>query len=187
MSKLNIEGCPPIQGLWTVDSVPFVDDRGAFARLYCENELSSIIGHRHIVQINHSRTHAVGAVRGLHFQQPPHAEMKLIRCLKGRVWDVAVDLRAGSPTFLQWHAEELGSDRPRMFVIPEGFAHGFQVLEPDSELLYCHTASYTPGSEGGVSPVDPRLSIPWPLPVSDLSARDRSHPLLTADYSGVRL
>jgi dTDP-4-dehydrorhamnose 3,5-epimerase len=177
----------PLAGAAIVETTPLRDSRGAFARFYCDRELESIIGHRRIVQINHSRTHTVGAVRGLHFQNPPHAEMKLIRCLKGRVWDVAVDLRAGSPTFLQWHAEELSADNARMVVIPEGCAHGFQVLEEDSELLYLHTAIYTPSAEGGVSPSEPRLSIPWPLPVSDLSERDRSHHLLAEDYAGVTL
>jgi dTDP-4-dehydrorhamnose 3,5-epimerase len=108
-----------------------------------------------------------------------------VRCFKGRVWDVAVDLRAGSPTFLQWHAEELSSENARMLVIPEGCAHGFQVLEPGSELLYLHTAFYSPEAEGGVSCNDPRLGITWPLPVADLSHRDSSLPLIAADYSGI--
>src|SRR3546814_535660 len=125
-----------LAGVSVVDTQAFRDHRGAFARLFCERELASIMGGRHIVQINHSRTTMVGAVRGMHFQSAPHAEMKLVRCLKGRVWDVAVDLRAGSPTFLRWHAQELSEDNARMLVISEGCAHGFQALEPDSELLY---------------------------------------------------
>lgn len=168
-----------------VETAPISDERGAFTRFYCERELTSIIGNRHIVQINHSRTANAGAVRGMHYQHPPHAEMKLIRCLKGRVWDVAVDLRAGSPTFLQWHAEELTPGNARMMAIPEGCAHGFQVLEPDSELLYLHTAFYAPESEDCVSCNDPRLGIAWPLPVADLSRRDNSYPPLTADFSGI--
>ena len=125
----------PIPGLMTADATLHVDSRGAFARPYCERQLGELIGQRSIVQINHSRTRAVGAVRGLHFQHPPHAEMKLVRCLKGRVWDVAVDLRAHSPSFLHWHAEELTPENGRMMIMPEGFAHGFQVIEP-AELLY---------------------------------------------------
>ena len=121
------------------------------------------MGSRQIVQVNQSCTRTVGAVRGMHYQHEPHAEMKLVRCLKGKVWDVAVDLRAGSSTFLQWHAVELSAEKARMIVIPEGFGHGFQVLEEDSELLYLHTAHYAPFAEGGVRPMDPRLSIagPW--------------------------
>ena len=175
----------PVQGLMVVDTESHTDHRGAFARLYCQNELREIINPRQILQINHSSTHTVGAVRGLHYQYPPHAEMKLIRCLKGKVWDVAVDLRSGSPTFLSWHAEELSKSNKRMMVIPEGCAHGFQVLEEDSELLYLHTAFYTPSSEGGVQPTDPTLAISWPLSVQDLSDRDRSHPLLTSDFAGL--
>lgn len=177
----------PIVGLKVVETTPYLDARGAFARLYCERELADIIGNRRIVQINHSRTIHVGAVRGLHFQYPPHAEMKLVRCLKGRVWDVAVDLRQGSPTFLCWHAEELTPANARMMVIPEGFAHGFQVLEAESELLYLHTAFYTPEAESGLRHDDPRLGIHWPLPVSDLSARDAAHPLVSADFKGIAL
>lgn len=162
------------------------DHRGAFGRLFCMQELHEVLGERRIVQINHSRTLLSGAVRGMHYQRPPHAEMKMVRCLKGRVWDVAVDLREGSPTFLQWHAEELSPANGRMLIIPEGCAHGFQVLEDDSELLYLHTASYVPESEGGVAHDDPRLGITWPLPVKDLSARDLQHPLLNSGFSGIR-
>lgn len=174
-----------IPGVMRVETNYFTDARGAFGRLYCAAELSGIIGSRQIVQINHSCTAAVGAIRGMHFQYPPHAEMKLIRCLKGRVWDVAVDLRVGSPTFLHWHAEELTPNNARLMVIPEGCAHGFQVLEADSELLYLHTAFYHPAAEGGLRHDDPRLGIEWPLPAVDLSARDLSHPLLNQDFPGI--
>jgi dTDP-4-dehydrorhamnose 3,5-epimerase len=177
----------PLSGLKIARSVPHRDARGAFLRLFCAEELQAVLGRRQIVQINQSRTSSAGAVRGMHFQRPPHAEMKMIRCLRGRVWDVAVDLRAGSPTFLQWHAEELAQDDAQMLVIPEGFAHGFQVLQPDSELLYLHTAFYHPPSEGGLRHDDPRLAIAWPLPPQDLSPRDLSHALLGADFTGVAL
>lgn len=176
-----------IPGVMLVETTPHIDPRGAFARLYCEHELTSVIGNRRIVQINHSRTAAVGAIRGMHYQHPPHAEMKLVRCIKGRVWDVAVDLRAGSPTFLQWHAEELTPESARMMIIPEGCAHGFQVLEQDSELLYFPTAFYTPSSEDGLRHDDPRISITWPLPVTVLSPRDILHPLITPDFHGIQL
>ncbi|MDQ3228886.1 MAG: dTDP-4-dehydrorhamnose 3,5-epimerase [Pseudomonadota bacterium] len=173
-----------IAGVVVVETTPFTDARGAFARLYCDNELASVLGDRRIVQINHSRTHAAGAVRGLHYQRAPHAEMKLVRCIHGRVWDVAVDLRAGSSTFRQWHAEELTPGNTRMLVVPEGCAHGFQVLEADSELLYLHTARYLPDAEGGVRWDDPDLGIAWPLPVTDLSERDTRHPV-TRDFPGL--
>jgi len=176
----------PLAGLKIVVSAPYHDDRGAFLRLFCARELRPLLGRRQIVQINQSTTTRAGAVRGLHFQHSPHTEMKMIRCLRGRVWDVAVDLRQDSPTFLHWHAEELTAGDARMLVIPEGFAHGFQTLEPDSELLYLHTAFYEPAAEGGVRFDDPMLAITWPLAPQDLSARDSSHPLLNNDFTGVR-
>ena len=175
----------PIEGLVLVESTPRRDERGYFTRLYCQDELGELVGQRQIVQINQSSTRTVGAVRGMHYQREPHAEMKLVRCIKGKVWDVAVDLRAGSSTFLSWHAAELSAENARMMVIPEGFAHGFQVLEQDSELLYLHTAFYTPSAEGGIRPTDPKLSIAWPLAPQDLSDRDRSHPLLTSEFTGL--
>jgi dTDP-4-dehydrorhamnose 3,5-epimerase len=174
-----------LPGVVVVETTPFADHRGAFARLYCERELAPVIDGRRIAQINHSRTTTPGAVRGLHFQYPPHAEMKLARCIRGRVWDVAVDLRAGSRTFLHWHGEELTPDNARMLVIPEGCAHGFQVLEPDSELLYLCTAFYAPEAEGGIYCNDPRLGIAWPLPVVGLSQRDSSFPPIAQDFSGI--
>jgi dTDP-4-dehydrorhamnose 3,5-epimerase len=177
----------PVADLKIVQSCPYRDDRGAFLRLFCAQELEPVLGHRQIVQINQSRTTSVGAVRGMHFQFPPHAEMKMVRCIRGRVWDVAVDLRANSPTFLRWHAVELAQDDAQMLVIPEGFAHGFQALEPDSELLYLHTAFYHPPSEGGLRYDDPRLAIAWPLPPQDLSSRDLAHPLLGAEFVGIEL
>lgn len=176
-----------LAGLFVAEAVAVADHRGAFSRFFCANALEPALGARRIVQINHSLTRAVGAVRGLHFQQPPHAEMKLVRCLRGRVFDVAVDLRAGSPTFLQWHAEELSPASGRMMIIPEGFAHGFQVLEPESELLYLHTAFYMPDAEGGVAHDDPRVGIAWPLPATDLSQRDRQHPPLADGFTGIAL
>jgi dTDP-4-dehydrorhamnose 3,5-epimerase len=177
----------PLADLKVVQSLPQRDARGAFFRLFCAEELQPLVGDRQIVQINQSRTSHTGAVRGMHFQRPPHAEMKMVRCLRGRVWDVAVDVRAGSSTFLRWHAQELAQDDAQMLVIPEGFAHGFQALEPESELLYLHTAFYHQPSESGLRHDDPRLAIAWPLPPRDLSPRDLAHPLLGADFRGVAL
>jgi dTDP-4-dehydrorhamnose 3,5-epimerase len=176
----------PIAGAFVVTGAPFEDARGAFARVFCEAELAPQLAGRRIVQVNRSLTRRRGAIRGLHYQRPPSAEMKFVSCLKGKVWDVIVDLRAGSATLLQWHAEELSAATPRMVVVPEGCAHGFQVLEPDSELLYFHTAAYAPAAEAGVRYDEPRLAIRWPLAPADVSERDRSHPLLDAAFAGVR-
>ena len=174
------------QGLYVLNPTVINDHRGYFFESYHKNEFHKNIAKVDFVQDNHSLSFK-GSLRGLHFQYPPHAEMKLIRCLRGRVWDVGVDLRAGSPTFLRWHAEELSQESQRMIVIPEGFAHGFQVLEPDSELLYLHTSPYTPSAEGGVPFDDPALAISWPLPPTDLSERDKHHPPLTSDFKGIDL
>ncbi|MDB5813275.1 MAG: rfbC [Rhodocyclales bacterium] len=176
-----------LAGVFVIGTTLRADHRGSFGRFFCEQELAPVLQGRCIVQINFSRTSMPGAIRGIHFQRPPHAEMKLVRCIRGRVRDVAVDLRAESSTFLQWHAEELSAESARMLVIPEGCAHGFQALEPDSELLYLHTAAYAPDAEGGVMFDDPALNLDWPLPVADISQRDLSHPLITHGFSGIVL
>ena len=175
----------PIADLIIVEKSINTDSRGAFSRMYCSEEFLSLIGQRQIVQINHSRTAAVGAIRGLHFQHPPYAEVKIVQCIKGRVWDVAVDLRANSPTFLTWHSVELSAFNSLALIIPEGVAHVFQVLEPDSELLYMHTNFYIQSAEGGVRFDDPRLAISWPLPITEISKRDASHDFIGAKFSGV--
>ena len=135
-------------------------------------------GDRGIAQVNVSRTETVGTIRGLHLQAPPHSEAKLVRCLRGRVWDVAVDLRPDSATYCHWHAVELSSERANALLIPEGCAHGFQVLEPGSELLYLHSGAWVPEAETGVRFDDPQLAIPWPLTPRGLSERDLALPLL---------
>ncbi len=176
-----------IPDAWEIESTAFQDNRGAFSRLFCSSESQEIIGSRSIAQINHSMTQNVGAVRGLHYQNAPHAEMKIVRCLKGRVFDVVVDLRNNSPTFLQWYGVELSPQNRRAFVIPEGCAHGFQVLEEESELLYLHTEFYTPSAEGAVRFDEPRISVDWPLSPTDLSTRDLSHSYLTDKFEGIIL
>jgi len=175
----------PLQGLAVMQSVPYCDDRGEFVRFFCAEELKPLLGDRQIAQVNYSRTRTPGTVRGVHYQTPPHAEMKFVRCTKGRVWDVAVDVRAGSPTFLQWYGRELAEGDATMIVIPEGFAHGVQSLEPDSDLVYLVTTLYHPPTEYGLRADDPRLGISWPLPPGNLSPRDASHPLLSDDFTGV--
>jgi|SRR5690606_10649594 len=166
---------------------PRGDARGEFTRLYCDQRMQDAGVSKPVVQINHSFTRQKGAIRGLHFQWPPSAETKIIRCLRGAVWDVAVDLRAGSPTFLAWRACELTESNRRFVVIPEGFAHGFQALSDDAELIYLHTAPYTPEHEGGFHCFDERLAIAWPLPVTQQSPRDQGLPRIPEDFSGIAL
>ena len=176
----------PLAGLQVIDTEPSCDSRGRFERLFCEQDWTPLRKDLRFVQVNLSTTTQRGSVRGLHFQHAPAAEAKLIRCVHGHVFDVAVDLRAGSPTFLRWHAVELRADEPREVFIPEGFAHGFQALGDDAQLLYFHTAAWTRSCEGGVRHDDPRLAIDWPLPVSEVSDRDRNHPLLNDAFQGLR-
>ena len=137
----------PLPGLQRIERMRLGDARGFLARVFCADELARVGWQKPIAQLNHSYTAARGTVRGMHYQRPPHAEMKLVSCLRGAVWDVAVDLRRESPTFLGWHAEELSADNGRALLIPEGFAHGFQTLSDDVELLYCHSAPHAPAAE----------------------------------------
>ncbi len=174
-----------IDGLQVIHRETVGDERGYFERIFCSDELKSIIGQRSIVQINHSMTAKAGTVRGMHFQYLPHAEMKLVSCLRGEVFDVAVDLRRDSPTFLQWHGEILSEKNHCTFCIPEGFAHGFQALTEDCELFYLHTAAYCPDAEAGVNALDPRLAINWLMPIKERSARDQNHQMLTSDFLGL--
>jgi dTDP-4-dehydrorhamnose 3,5-epimerase len=174
-----------LAGLQLLQRKPIGDSRGYLERLFCVDELQTLIPGKHIAQINHTLTESRGTVRGMHFQRPPHAEIKFVSCLRGEVFDVAVDLRDNSPTFLRWHAEVLSADNHKTLVIPEGFAHGFQTLTDDCEMLYFHTATYQPGAEGGLNAQDPRLAIQWPLPVAGLSLRDAAHPLLDDEFTGV--
>ena len=186
MSELRLTALP-LAGLYSLQHRVHVDGRGRFARLFCEGGLAAFGQPFHIRQINHSRTAVKGTVRGLHYQRPPHAEAKLISCLRGAVWDVAVDICRGSPTFLHWHAERLEAGDGRSLLLPPGFAHGFQTLSDEAELLYLHSADYAPEHEGGLAVDDPRLAIAWPLPVINLSTRDAAHPRLDDSFNGVSL
>lgn len=176
-----------LSGLQLVQRQRLSDSRGDLSRIFCAQELFEAGWTQPIAQINLTRTAHCGTVRGLHFQNPPHAEAKLVSCIRGEVWDVAVDLRRNSPTFLQWHAQLLSADNGCALLIPQGFAHGFQALADDAELLYCHSAAYAPQAEAGIHPQEPRLAIAWPRPVCDLSPRDASHAWLTDDFEGVPL
>lgn len=176
-----------LKGLYLIQQKVFCDDRGRFARLFCQSRLTAQGRPFAIRQINHSRTVEQGSVRGLHYQKAGYAESKLITCVRGAVWDVVVDLRPQSPTYLQWHAEELRADDGRSLLIPAGFAHGFQSLTENSEVLYLTDADYAPVHEAGLSVNDPVLAISWPLPVKNLSAKDASHPMLDEHFQGVEL
>jgi dTDP-4-dehydrorhamnose 3,5-epimerase len=176
-----------ISGLVVVERDRIRDSRGFLSRLYAADAFQAAGLVKPVIQINHTLTRRIGAVRGMHFQWPPQAETKVVSCVRGEIFDIAVDLRRGSPTFLQWHGEVLSADNLRSLMIPEGFAHGFQALASDCELIYLHTTAYDPTAEGAVNALDPVLGIKWPLEIAELSDRDRAHPLLAADFEGIRL
>ena len=177
----------PIGGVFVVHTSAHTDERGTFERWFCDDDLREMIGERVVHQINCSTTRIRGTVRGMHYQRAPHAEMKFVRCLGGRVFDVALDLRRGSPTFMSWFGVELDPINARMLIVPEGCAHGFQALTPDAMLLYLHTARYAPGVEGGVAYDDPLAAIRWPLDVdrNSLSQRDLGFPHLDERFEGI--
>jgi dTDP-4-dehydrorhamnose 3,5-epimerase len=166
-------------GLAVVIRSRATDARGSFARLWCSEALADHGFDNGPVQINHSVTNRCGTIRGMHYQMPPHTETKLVTCIRGEIYDVAVDVRPDSPTYLRWHAELLSADNGRSLLIPEGFAHGFQTLTDDCEIIYCHSKPYVPAAEAALRFDDPAISIPWPIPVTIVSDRDRAHPLLT--------
>lgn len=168
----------PLKGVFIIEPEPYRDQRGWFARTYCQDEFKAIGHQKPWLQINHSFTQQSGTIRGMHFQKAPFSEIKLLRCIAGAVFDVVVDMREDSPTRWQWFGIELSAANRKMLYIPEGFAHGFETLQDNTELIYHHSQVYTPGSEGGLRFDDPALGIQWPLPVTLISDRDKGHPLL---------
>lgn len=184
MNRLTITELP-LSGLKRVLRQRLGDERGFLARLFCADELAAAGWRQPVAQINHSRTARAGTLRGLHFQQAPHAEMKLVSCIRGRVFDVAVDLRRGSPTFARWHGEILAADDGAAMLLPEGCAHGFQALSHDVELVYCHSRAYASVAEGGFNALDERLAIAWPAAITEMSERDRNLPRMASDFTGL--
>jgi dTDP-4-dehydrorhamnose 3,5-epimerase len=177
----------PLEGLIVLQRKPLGDKRGYLERLFCQQELQSILKEKQIKQINHTLTEKKGTVRGMHFQYPPHAETKFVSCVRGEVFDLAIDLRTDSPTYLHYYAEILTEENYKTLVISEGFAHGFQTLTPNCEMLYFHTNEYVPEAEGALNAIDPVLNIKWPLDISEVSDRDRSHPMIAEGFEGVQL
>lgn len=170
----------PLAGAYRIDLDRREDARGFFARLFCAEDFAAHGLAPAFVQANDSFTRDAGTLRGLHFQRKPRAEAKLVRCLSGAIFDVIVDLRAGSPGYGSWTSLVLDAESRAMVYVPEGFAHGFQTLRPGTELLYFHSQVHSPAHEGGLAHDDPGLAIPWPLPVTGLSARDAAFPPLAA-------
>ncbi len=165
----------PLKGSYIVTPEPHGDSRGWFMRSFCKKEFGSIGHSGEWVQMNHSFTAKKGSVRGMHFQLPPHEEIKLVRCVAGSVYDVIIDLRKDYPTYLNWFGEVLSAENKKMIYVPEGFAHGFQTLTDDAELLYNHSDFYNAAFEAGILYNDQKINIQWPLPVTEISERDISH------------
>ncbi|HID69207.1 MAG TPA: dTDP-4-keto-6-deoxy-D-glucose epimerase [Desulfobacterales bacterium] len=177
----------PLAGLKIIRRQQLSDTRGFLSRLFCNEELALAGWSKPVAQINHTLTLLKGTIRGMHFQLPPHSERKMVNCLKGEIWDVAVDIRSGSSTFLQWYGINLSAENCLSLMIPEGFAHGFQTLSNDVELIYFHSAAYDAESEQGLNPQDPRLAIDWPVSAKQISDRDLSHSNTKYDFKGVQL
>jgi dTDP-4-dehydrorhamnose 3,5-epimerase len=167
-----------LQGLYIIQLKLLKDERGFFARTFCKEEFSKIGFKKEFVQFNHSYNRFKGTIRGMHYQNPPFGETKLIRCVKGSVFDVIVDFRKNSPTYLKSFGIELTELNMACVLIPEGFAHGFQTLEDDTSLIYHHTNFYNPDSEGGIRYDDPKLNIQWPLNPINVSPKDITYQLL---------
>ena len=170
----------PIKGLYEIVSDYFNDERGSFLGCFKLKEppFCDLWSYRSVRQINISSSNKIGSIRGLHYQGGAYAEAKLVRCINGRIWDVAVDLREDSETYGLWHSIELSPEKGNAFFIPEGFAHGFQVLEKNSSLLYIHSNNWEPDFEKGIIWNDDKLKINWPLKVTEISKRDQSLPKL---------
>lgn len=175
-----------LDGLALLERKVMADARGGLERMFCRDDLADAGWQGAVVQSNLTLTRQMGTLRGLHFQYPPMAETKAIACINGAVFDVAVDIRAGSPTFLHWEGHVLSAENARTFILPPGFAHGFQALTEDARMLYFHSAAHSPEHEGGLNALDPGLGIAWPKPVSLLSDRDRALPGI-AGFKGVSL
>lgn len=174
-----------LKGSFVVDLNLFEDERGWFTRTFCKEEFEKIGHTKEWVQMNHSFTNELGTIRGMHFQKPPFKEIKLVRCIAGKVFDVIIDLRKESSTFLNWFGIELSAENKKMIYIPEGFAHGFQTLSTNCELIYHHSEFYKPGVESGIRFNDPKVNIDWKLDVTNISERDQQHNFLTEDFKGI--
>ncbi len=174
-----------LKGSYIITPEPKGDERGWFARTFCKKEFEQIGHYKDWVQMNHSFSAESGTVRGLHFQLPPFGEIKMVRCISGSVFDVIVDIRKGSPTFLQWIGVELSAINKKMMYIPEGFAHGFQTIAENTELIYHHSAFYEPQAESGLNMADTLLNISWPKAITAISDRDKHHQIITEHFKGI--
>jgi dTDP-4-dehydrorhamnose 3,5-epimerase len=175
----------PFSEVKVLRRIELEDSRGVFSRIFCAAELLEAGWVSQIAQANYSLTRTAGTLRGMHYQQPPHAEMKIVTCLSGRILDVIVDIRRNSPTFLKAHSEELSSKNNKALLIPEGFAHGFQTLCENVELIYLHSTEYVGSASMCINPCDSRLAIDWPLKITEISPKDSDAPFLQEQFQGI--
>ena len=174
-----------MKGLTLIARKPAIDDRGQFDKLFCLDCFEEELQKEKIAQVNHSKTNDIGTIRGLHFQHPPYSEMKIVSCIKGAVFDVAVDIRKDSPTFLKWHGEILSAENLNSLMIPKGFAHGFQTLTEDSELIYIHTQPFKKEYEACLNATDPNIGIEWPRKISNRSNKDKNQKFIDSHFKGI--
>ncbi|RDU68647.1 dTDP-4-dehydrorhamnose 3,5-epimerase [Helicobacter cholecystus] len=185
MSRFSFTSAP-LKGVYIIEPKPIKDSRGYFERYFCTKDFLEIGLNKPIVQINHSYTKGIGSIRGLHYQTPPHTEIKIIRCLKGKIYDVAVDIRENSPTFCQYFGIELSEENGKYLYIPEGFAHGFQTLSDEAEILYLVTSAFNAESDSGLNALDPVLAIKWPLPIGHISEKDKNASYINQEFKGIK-
>lgn len=165
-----------LAGAWLIEPEPARDTRGWFARTFCEREFGAHGLETRFPQHSTSQNVQRGTLRGMHFQRPPHAEVKLVRCLKGAIWDVIIDLNPESPTYRRWQGFDLSAENMCQLYIPKGFAHGFQTLQDDCQIGYLISEFYASDAATGVRWDDPAFAIEWPLPVSEMSDKDKAWP-----------
>ena len=165
-----------LAGAWLLEPERREDERGWFARVTCRTEFETHGLVSDFVQTSAAYNHRSGTIRGMHYQRPPYREVKLVRCTRGAIWDVIIDLRPESPSYRKWQGFDLSADNGRQLYVPEGFAHGYQTLTDASEVAYAMSAYYAPGYDDGIRYDDPAFAIEWPLPVAVISEKDRAWP-----------
>lgn len=175
----------PFEDVFIIEMQPHQDDRGWFSRTFCKKAFQTIGFEEEWVQMNHSFNKKKGTLRGMHFQNSPFSETKLVRCIAGAIYDVIVDIRANSPTFLSWFGVELSATNHKMLFIPDGYAHGFQTLKKNTQLLYNHTEAYSPEAEDGLRFDDPMIGVKWPMPPAMISLKDQHHLYLDEEFTGI--
>lgn len=174
----------PLAGLFVLERPRSADARGSFENMFADHTFEKWGITKSVAQVNLSTTHIQGAVRGLHMQTPPYSEDKIVSCLEGRIFDVAVDLRTNSPTFMRWYGQVLSPQNRLSMLIPKGLAHGFQTLAENCKTLYLHTARYVPTHEVGFDATDTRLKIDWPMAITYRSQRDADSPVFPDGFKG---